>query len=121
MSDKRFGKCKSCCRSYAKLQRMNNPAVRENDAKRAKKPARKEYIKKNVRMWNLNNPDGYRAHYTLTNAVRDGKIRRETCEVCGKKAHAHHDDYAKPLDVRWLCALHHSQHHANLNQNKELA
>jgi hypothetical protein len=36
------------------------------------------------------------------------------CEVCRttEKIHAHHDDYAKPLNVRWLCSAHHSQWHA---------
>jgi hypothetical protein len=32
--------------------------------------------------------------------------------VCGNAAtHAHHDDYSKPLEVRWLCRAHHSEHH----------
>jgi hypothetical protein len=32
--------------------------------------------------------------------------------VCGEpEAQAHHDDYAKPLDVRWLCNKHHREHH----------
>jgi len=33
--------------------------------------------------------------------------------VCGSSEyiHAHHDDYDKPLDVRWLCAAHHKQWH----------
>lgn len=45
--------------------------------------------------------------------VRRGKIKRGPCEVCGaEKAHAHHDDYGKPLAVRWLCPFHHRQHHA---------
>lgn len=24
---------------------------------------------------------------------------------------AHHDDYSRPLDVRWLCQPHHLEHH----------
>ena len=39
-------------------------------------------------------------------AVRRGKILRPNhCERCSKpcKPDAHHHDYAKPLDVEWLC------------------
>ena len=45
-------------------------------------------------------------------AIRRGELRRKPCEVCGnRKSHGHHDDYSKPLTVRWLCAKHHQQHH----------
>ena len=37
----------------------------------------------------------------------------QPCEVCGvTPANAHHDDYARPLDVRWLCDTHHNRLHA---------
>ena len=46
-------------------------------------------------------------------AIKTGKLIRQPCEVCGaKKVDAHHDDYAKPLEVRWLCRSHHRQWHA---------
>lgn len=46
-------------------------------------------------------------------AILSGALVRQPCEVCGvEPAHAHHDDYGKPLDVRWLCVPHHAQHHA---------
>ena len=33
-----------------------------------------------------------------------GKLKPEPCEGCGDpKAQKHHDDYSKPLEVRWLC------------------
>ncbi len=50
----------------------------------------------------------------VNNAIRGKKLFKEPCEVCGctDKIHAHHDDYDKPLDVRWLCSAHHSQWHA---------
>lgn len=47
------------------------------------------------------------------NNIRSGFLVRQPCEVCKseKKADAHHDDYTKPLDVRWLCRKHHNEHH----------
>lgn len=45
-------------------------------------------------------------------AIQSGKIPRQPCEVCGAaKVHGHHDDYTKPLELRWLCPKHHSEHH----------
>lgn len=62
--------------------------------------------------WRERNPEKYKAHTTVNNAIRSGKLQRQGCEVCGEKAHAHHDDYDRPLDVRWLCHAHHREHHA---------
>lgn len=56
---------------------------------------------------------GQRAGRIVSHAIRNGALLRQTCEVCGAvPADAHHDDYAKPLNVRWLCRSHHQQHHA---------
>jgi len=53
-----------------------------------------------------------RAHWTVHNAIRDGRLMKEPCEVCGvEKTDAHHDDYSKPLEVRWLCRKHHGERH----------
>ena len=54
-----------------------------------------------------------KAHHAVQQEVRMGRMRRQPCEVCGcnKQIHAHHDDYTKPLEVRWLCVAHHRQHH----------
>ena len=58
--------------------------------------------------------------YVYKKAVRDftnkrikaGVLVKFPCEVCAvTKVDAHHDDYAKPLDVRWLCRKHHNEHH----------
>lgn len=49
-------------------------------------------------------------------AISDGTLVREPCEVCGeKRVDAHHDNYDKPLDVRWLCRKHHRLHHERNN------
>lgn len=48
-----------------------------------------------------------RAHSAVYRALKSGRLTRpDHCENCGApcKPHAHHDDYSKPLDVRWLCA-----------------
>lgn len=54
-----------------------------------------------------------RAVRGFTNArINTGVLVRFPCEVCGvTKVDAHHDDYGKPLDVRWLCRKHHNEHH----------
>ena len=53
------------------------------------------------------------AHTMASNAIKSGQLIRQPCEVCGNtRAHAHHDDYTKPLDVRWLCPKHHCRLHS---------
>lgn len=42
---------------------------------------------------------------------RRGKLIEQPCEVCGGKAEMHHEDYDRPLDVRWLCRKHHMAEH----------
>lgn len=45
-------------------------------------------------------------------AVQKGDIAKKSCEVCGAvKVQGHHDDYSKPLEVRWLCQKHHKELH----------
>ena len=44
--------------------------------------------------------------------IRRGKVKKGKCEVCGSDVvEAHHDDYNKPLQVRWFCTKHHRQYH----------
>lgn len=50
---------------------------------------------------------------------RRGILKPKACERCGeKRAQKHHDDYSKPLQVRWMCrrchlALHRQQEASN--------
>lgn len=45
-------------------------------------------------------------------AIRKGRLPRQPCEVCGSgQVDAHHDDYSKPFEVRWLCRTHHKELH----------
>ena len=53
------------------------------------------------------------ARKIISEMVRGKFLIRQPCEVCGaEKSEAHHDDYEKPLEVRWLCRKHHREHHA---------
>lgn len=57
-------------------------------------------------------PEIEEAYFVLQQARRLGWVKRQACEVCGEmKTEAHHDDYTKPLAVRWLCATHHRRLH----------
>lgn len=58
-------------------------------------------------------PLKYKARTEAHNAITLGKLVKRPCEVCGNpETDAHHDDYLKPLSVRWLCRKHHAQWHA---------
>ena len=55
------------------------------------------------------------AHKLFQAAVRDGQLIREPCQVCGNpKSEGHHADYGQPLEVQWLCRVHHQRLHAAL-------
>ena len=56
-----------------------------------------------------------RARSEAQYAMRTGRLVPQPCEECGaERVEAHHDDYSRPLDVRWLCRRHHSYQHRAL-------
>lgn len=62
-----------------------------------------------------------RARQTARFAVAQGKMKRHPCEVCGEgPTEAHHDDYAKPLEVRWLCFVHHQEVHRAIKRPRRV-
>ncbi len=105
------GECKEC----SKL------SVYSSVAKKADKylQYKRDYSKKNRvrvteqhRIWLKNNPEKKKAHYLVMHEIRMKRLRRQECNVCGQNtAHAHHKDYAKPLEVEWLCPKHHVAKH----------
>ncbi|CAB4141898.1 hypothetical protein UFOVP421_13 [uncultured Caudovirales phage] len=67
--------------------------------------------------WNERNAIKRAAQLMVGRAVRSGKLARpKVCQSCGAggRIHGHHDDYAKPLEVRWLCTpCHAAAHHGD--------
>jgi len=54
-------------------------------------------------------------HLRVARAIKQGKLVRQPCEVCGNPdTLAHHDDYTDSLKVRWLCHSHHRLEHERL-------
>jgi len=48
------------------------------------------------------------ARQVLYLAKKNKLVTQRPCEVCGSEyTVAHHEDYSKPLEVRWLCREHH--------------
>jgi hypothetical protein len=93
------------------VARRDPENVRARDRERAKTPERQEQVKRTVRNWRAKNPARARAHRAVSYAIRTGRLIKGGCELedenCRGPIHGHHDDYAKPLEVRWVCGHHH--------------
>jgi hypothetical protein len=68
--------------------------------------------------WKEANPQKVWAHQCLRSALKRGLVIQMPCEQCGNDAEAHHDDYDKPMAVRWLCRLHHCHEHGRLRRRQ---
>ena len=110
MADGHLNKCKNCAKADAiEIRKKNVIHYREYDKLRGNRQTFKSRLEHKKR-----NLIAYAARTLVGNAIRDGKLlKKYSCEICQstKSIHAHHDDYSKPLCVRWLCAACHSQWH----------
>jgi uncharacterized protein YlaI len=106
--------CKNCHRARVTLRRKTNPRVQEYDRLRYQRPERQVQGRANSKRWRETYPEAYRAQTAVSNAVRDGRLKKGPCTICGasENVHGHHRDYNKPLEVIWLCAKCHHRIHA---------
>ena len=127
MADGHVNKCKTCNKKDVSDHRaINIDKIKAYDKKRYKEDpkvkarhliySKSEAGKAAQRRCSLNyierNPIKRAAHIIVGNAIRDKKLFKMSCERCSElNVHAHHDDYALPLSVRWLCTKHHSEWH----------
>lgn len=122
MGDGYLNKCKSCTKKdVSGNYRGNIEKYKEYEKSRARKPhrakARSEYQKSEKgkaahlaanQAYRKKNKDKFSAQNKVNNAIRNGKLQKQPCFICGSMdVQAHHHDYSKPLSVIWLCEDHH--------------
>ncbi len=131
--------CKECIKHRVRQHRKDNiDAVREYDRNRPNAKERTEQHKERIslfgetqkkkynqqkREWSKRNRHKTSAQNKAARAVMKGDIiRSATCEQCGAtgKLHGHHPDYAKPLEIIWLCPTCHGAEHKNINNNRRV-
>jgi len=104
-------------RAYDAIRFQTDPRVKARHRRYQATAAGKEAMRKARKKWMNEKPEARAAHIILGNAVRDGRVvKPAVCTKCGRKPtrrnmHAHHEDYAFPLSVIWLCATCHCKTH----------
>jgi hypothetical protein len=96
--------------------RANNPDRVERRIEYRKSVKGKEILANGKRRWALKNKDKISAQIKARQAITRGDLVVGCCEICGcrENIEAHHEDYHKPLDVRWLCIKHHAERHVEI-------
>ncbi len=97
--------CKSCDYNRTNTEEMGTWRRNWNKTHRdSLNKALKEYLARN--------PEKKKAWSKWSKALKNGKIVKKPCVVCGSKsAQGHHKDYSKPLEIVWLCRKHHKDIH----------
>lgn len=96
----------------AKYRKEHYAQIRENQRQYGQGEHGKEIHNRSSSLWSKRNLEKKRAYAAVRRALKSGKLHRQPCEECGDpKVHAHHDDYLKPLNIRWLCVSHHEKAH----------
>ncbi len=114
--------CVTCKRARQNALNYNDKNFRLKRRIHNSKPKIKEYRATYTQMRKENDP-GYKlmrcAHRKVGTEIEASRLFRLPCEICGiEKADAHHHDYSRPLDVKWLCRRHHAQSHAMIRAGK---
>jgi len=112
-------KCKGCQKEYDS-RRLKDPKRMKARRDYQRTDKGREAHNKATKNWADKNTIKRAAHLHVSNAVRRGELIPLPCEVCFNThdIHAHHDDYSKPLEVRWLCNSHHNEWHRENGESK---
>jgi len=94
-------------REYNQTESAKEAQKRYRQSEKGRRAVKRWLASPNVR-------EKYRAREKIANEIRRGRIvRPKTCEACGRRGQteAHHRDYSRPLEVRWLCVRCHRKEH----------
>lgn len=129
MADGHLGKCKSCCKAYQMArqeEKSKDPAWIEAEANRQRDKAARMRAEGRAcptnpeakAAWRKRNPEKAAAHSAVSRALKKGTLKKGSCVDCGSPddVNAHHEDYAKPLDVIWYCTKCHFKRHVEINR-----
>jgi len=86
MADGHSNKCKECVKSYHKVQRKDPAAraqIRKSDRLKFEHYLETGKAVAYQRKARAANPAKYKARHLVSNALRNGRLVREPCEVCG--------------------------------------
>ena len=118
------GYCKDCVAIYMRdYRRSRKTEIQEQGREYNQTPAGKERRKRGDKNYRKKFPEKIKAINVVNHAIREGKICRPLiCKKCGEqgKVQAHHPDYSKPLEVKWLCVPCHVKKHADLVLTQEM-
>ena len=101
-------RCRECCSIYNRERYAKNRERFKSDAKAYSENNPEKVLETRLRTCSKN-PTSKNAYRVVEAALKCGRlVNPEVCYGCGcgsseHRIEAHHHDYAKPLDVVWLC------------------
>ncbi len=110
------------CKHLRKFQRIGNNgcALCHREREKNRYQTKPEYYRHKAAerrsRYVKDSPEKLSARAAVNHAINAGKLTRLPCEVCGTpKSQGHHEDYNKPLEVIWLCPIHHAEKHKKVS------
>jgi ribosomal protein S27AE len=110
-------KCKPCIVEYNRIYRSDEKIMEKNrQTKRTYRQAGRDNSMKKPSFHN-------KAHTMVERAIKRGDLipplNCQCCKVLSAGLLAHHDDYGKPLEVRWVCPRCHQEIHKKIREAKK--
>ncbi len=104
-------RCKDCVRVIKREYAHAHPE-KMRARSRQKYASRAEVLREKAREYRSANHEKCSARWKVKEALKTGRLSRpSTCSECGgyeARIEAHHPDYSKPLEVKWLCTFCHA-------------